>query len=178
MRWPRLVLLAVLLGGCATAFPESVMRTVDTRITADELLRDPAAHKGARVIVGGEVLAVRPSPGLTEIEMLARRLDDEGFPERSDRSPGRALLRTLEFLDPAIYSPGRRITVVGEVTGLEERKIGEVPYRYSIITVERIRLLPKDLMAPGYYPYPWGPYGPYYDPFYIGPRRYYPGWWW
>jgi outer membrane lipoprotein len=178
MRWPRLVLLAVLLGGCATAFPESVMRTVDTRITADELLRDPAAHKGARVIVGGEVLAVRPSPGLTEIEMLARRLDDEGFPERSDRSPGRALLRTPEFLDPAIYSPGRRITVVGEVTGLEERKIGEVPYRYPIITVERIRLLPKELVAPGYYQYPWGPYGPYYDPFYIGPRRYYPGWWW
>ena len=33
MRWLWPVLLAVLVGGCATAFPESVMRTVDTRIT-------------------------------------------------------------------------------------------------------------------------------------------------
>jgi outer membrane lipoprotein len=178
MRWPGLVLLAVLVGGCATAFPESVMRTVDTRITADELVRDPAARKGARVIVGGELLHVQPSPGQTEIELLTRRLHDDGFPERSDRSPGRALLRTPEFLDPAIYAFGRRVTVVGEVTGVEERKIGDVPYRYPIITVERIRLWPKDLVAPGYYPYPWGPWGPYYDPFYIGPRQHYPGWAW
>jgi outer membrane lipoprotein len=183
MRWLRLLLLAVLVGGCATAFPESVMRTVDTRLTADELLRDPAAHKGARVILGGDILAVQPRPGLTEIELLARRLHGDDSPERSDRSPGRALLHTPEFLDPAVYAPGRRITVVGQVAGVEERKIGEVPYRYPAITVERIRLWPKDMVAgPAYYPYPWGygpyGYGPYYDPFYIGPRRYYPGWWW
>ena len=181
MRWLGPVLLAVLVGGCATAFPESVMRTVDTRITADEVLRDPAALKGARVILGGEILAVQPRPGSTEIELLLRRLRGDDSPERNDRSPGRALLHTPEFLDPAVYAPGRRITVVGEVAGVEERRIGEVPYRYPVITVERIRLWPKDVVvAPAYYPYPWGfsPYGPYYDPFYIGPRRYYPGWWW
>jgi outer membrane lipoprotein len=183
MRWLGPLLLAVLVGGCATAFPESVMRTVDTRITADELLRDPAAHKGARVILGGDILAVQPRPGQTEIELLARRLRGDDSPERSDRSPGRALLHTPEFLDPAVYAQGRRITMVGQVAGVEERKIGEVPYRYPVITVERIRLWPQDVvLGPSYYPYPWGfgpfGYGPYYDPFHIGPRRYYPGWWW
>src|SRR6185295_9527316 len=69
MRWLGPLLLAVLVGGCATAFPESVMRTVDTRITADELLRDPAGQKGARVILGGDILAVQPRPGRTEIEL-------------------------------------------------------------------------------------------------------------
>jgi len=121
MRWLGPVLLAVLVGGCATAFPESVMRTVDTRITADEVLRDPAAVKGARVILGGEILAVQPRPGSTEIELLLRRLRGDDSPERNDRSPGRALLHTPEFLDPAVYAPGRRITVVGEVAGVEER---------------------------------------------------------
>jgi outer membrane lipoprotein len=183
MRWLRPVLLAVLVAGCATAFPDAVMRTVDTRITVDELLRDPAARKGARVILGGDILAVQPRSGLTEIEILARRLRGDDSPERSDRSPGRVLLHTAEFLDPAVYAPGRRITVIGEVTGVEERKIGEVPYRYPVITVERIRLWPQDVvLGPAYYPYPWGfgpyGYGPYYDPFYIGPRRYHPGWWW
>jgi len=177
--WP--ILLAVLVGGCATAFPESVMRTVDTRITADALVRDPAVLKGARVIIGGDILSVQPRPGLTEIELLARRLQGDDSPERSDRSPGRVLVHSPEFLDPAVYAAGRSITVVGEVTGVEERKIGEVPYRYPVIRAERIRLWPKDVaLGPGYYPYPWGfsPYGPYYDPFYIGPRGYYPGWWW
>ena len=84
MRWLGPVLLAVLVGGCATAFPESVMRTVDTRITADEVLRDPAAVKGARVILGGEILAVQPRPGSTEIELLLRRLRGDDSPERSD----------------------------------------------------------------------------------------------
>lgn len=177
MRWVRLALLAILVGGCATAFPDSVMRTVDTGITADQLATHPDALKGARVIVGGDILSIQPRPGVTEIELLTRRLRGDDSPEHTDRSPGRALFHTPEFLDPAVYAPGRRITVVGEVTGVEERKIGEVPYRYPVITAERIRLWPRDvLVAPGYYPYPWGyPYGPYYDPFYFRARRY---WWW
>lgn len=182
MRWVGLA-LGALLGGCASAFPSAVMDTVNTRVTADELRRDPAAHTGERVIVGGEILSTRPRPGETELELLARRRLRDDSPERSDRTPGRLLLRTPEFLDPAVYAPGRRITVVGTVTGVEERKLGELPYRYPVITVERIRLWPKDMLAgPDSYPpgfYPW-PYGPYYDPYVFGPRgRGYPyGWWW
>lgn len=185
MRWLCLALVALLAAGCATAaFPDEVMRAVNTRITAEQLRADPAALKGARVIVGGEILATQPSPGQTEIELLTRRLRDDNSPERSDRSPGRLLLRTPDFLDPAVYAPGRRLTVIGTVTGGEERKIGDVPYRYPVITVEQIRLWAKEVVvSPAYAPYPWpwgyGPYGPYYDPFYLGPRGpYYPGWWW
>src|SRR5690348_5442315 len=132
--------LAVLVSGCATAFPREVMRTVATAVTAGDLRRDPAAYKGARVIVGGEILSTQPKPGQTEIELLARRLRDDDSPERSDRSPGRILLRSADFLDPAVYAPGRRITVIGTVSGVEERKVGELPYRYPILSVERIRL--------------------------------------
>jgi outer membrane lipoprotein len=179
MRWMALV-LSVLLGGCAAAFPASVMETVNTRVTADDLRHDPAGHQGERVIVGGEILATQPRPGETEIELLARRLLRDDSPERGDRTPGRFLLRSPEFLDPAVYAPGRRITVVGSLTGSEERKVGEILYRYPIITMERIRLWPKDVPD-----YPLGfwsawPYGPYYDPYFFGPRsRIYPyGWWW
>jgi outer membrane lipoprotein len=179
MRWLGL-LLAVLGAGCATAFPDEVMRTVNTRITADELRALPEAHKGARVIVGGEILVTQPRQDETEVELLTRRLRGDDSPERSDRSPGRVLLRARDFLDPAVYAPGRRITVIGEVTGVEERRIGDVAYRYPVVAVERIRLWPKDVVvAPYYGAYPWPyywPYGPYYDPFW--PRRYYPGWWW
>jgi len=92
------------------------MRTVNTRITADELRALPEAHKGARVIVGGEILATQPRADGTEVELLTRRLRGDDSPERSDRSPGRVLLRARDFLDPAVYAPGRRITVIGEHT--------------------------------------------------------------
>ena len=178
MRW-LLVGLGLLLAGCASAFPDEVMRTVDRSITVDELRRDPAGHKGARVIVGGEILSTQPRQGQTEIEVLARRLGDGGSPERSDRSPGRVLLRTADFLDPAIYAAGRRITVVGTVIGAEERKVGELPYRYPVIDVERIRLWSQDVvLGPPYYPAPYyyWPYGPYYLAPYGG--FYGPGGWW
>jgi outer membrane lipoprotein len=182
MHWLGLA-LAVLVGGCASAFPGEVMRTVDTRISADDVRRDPDAFKGARVIVGGDILSTQPKPGETEIELLARRLRDDDSPERSDRSPGRLLLRSADFLDPAVYAAGRRISVIGTVSGVEERKVGELPYRYPVIAVERIRLWAQDVVQYGAY-YPWGawPYDPYYlgPPYYFGPRhRYSPyGWWW
>jgi outer membrane lipoprotein len=177
MRSPGLALVAVLAAGCATAFPDEVMRTVNTALTVDVLFQDPAAWKGSRVIVGGEILATLPRPGETEIELLTRRLERDDSPERSDRSKGRVLLRSKEFLDPAVYAPGRRLSVIGEVSGTEERKIGEVAYRYPVIAVERIRLWAMDVVVvPPYYGWPSWPY-PYwpYDPFW--PRRYYPGWW-
>jgi outer membrane lipoprotein len=179
-RWLGLA-LAVLLGGCATAFPKEVMRDVNTSVSADDLRRDAGTYQGARVIVGGEILSTQPRPGQTEIELLARRLDDADAPEYSDRSLGRLLLRSPDFLDPAIYAAGRRITVIGTVTGVEDRKVGELPYRYPVITVERIRLWPQEIAQyPAYSPWgPW-PYGPYfYDPYYYGwPGRRGPGWWW
>lgn len=178
MRWLGLA-IAVLLGGCAGAFPGEVMRTVETGVSADDLRRDPAPYRGTRVIVGGEILGTQPKPGQTEIELLARRLRSDDSPERSDRSPGRLLLRSPDFLDPAVYAPGRQITVIGTVAGQEERKVGELPYRYPVITVERIRLWPQAVVQYGaYYPWVGGPYGPYYDPYYFGPRVRPYGWWW
>lgn len=183
MRWLGLA-LAVLVGGCASAFPGEVMRTVDSRISADDLRRDPDAFRGARVIVGGDILSTLPKPGETEIELLARRLRDDDSPERSDRSPGRLLLRSADFLDPAVYAAGRRISVIGTVSGVEERKVGELPYRYPVIAVERIRLWAQDVAQYGAY-YPWGawPYDPYsFGPYYLGPPYYFGprprGWWW
>jgi outer membrane lipoprotein len=179
MRWWLGLALAVLLGGCASAFPKEVMRDVNTSLSADDLRRDPVTYQGARVIVGGEILSTQPKPGQTEIELLARRLGDDDSPERSDRSPGRLLLRSPDFLDPAVYAPGRRVTVIGTVTGEEERKVGELPYRYPVIALERIRLWAQEVAQYGaYYPWPGWPYGPYYDPYYFGPHRRPYGWWW
>ena len=146
MRSLVLVAAAVLFGtGCASApFPEELTRSVNRSLTLTQIRADPRAHLGARVMLGGEVLVAIPKAGGTEIEVLAHRLDRGDAPERGDTSSGRFLVRTPDFLDPAIYARGRRITVLGTVAGSEERPVGELAYVYPVIAAERLKLWPKE----------------------------------
>jgi outer membrane lipoprotein len=146
MRVPVLLAAAALLGaGCATTpFPEELTRSVDRALTLKELRADPQAHVGARVILGGNIVATVPRPGVTEIEVLSHRLGGGDVPERGDRTDGRFLVRAREFLDPAVYARGRRLTVLGTVAGVEERRVGELPYAYPVLSAERIKLWPAD----------------------------------
>lgn len=133
------------IAACASSpFPEALTRSVNRSLSLAEIRADPQAHVGARVILGGEILATTPKPGETEIDVLSRRLDSGEAPEQSDRSPGRFLARTPGFLDPAIYARGRRVTVLGTVSGVEERPVGELPYAYPVIGAEQIKLWPKE----------------------------------
>jgi starvation-inducible outer membrane lipoprotein len=70
------------------------------------------------------------------------------------------------------------VTVIATVTGAEERKIAELPYRYPVVAADAIKLWPREVVVPAYPP-PW----PY---FYSWPYAYgwrYRGWgpgpyWW
>lgn len=184
MRCARALLLAApLLAGCATAFPPPALEGVNRAATVAALRADVTPYLGQRALVGGEILATQTRPGQTEIELLSRPLRYDDSPERTDTSDGRALIRTAQFLDPAVFAKGRRITVVGRVTGAEERVIGDLPYRYPVITSEQIRLWALDPPAgvyPYFYPYagyPWWPWGFGIRPYWYGPAPY-PYWWW
>ena len=156
------VALALPLGGCISAFPGEVMEGVDRALTVAALRAAPAgSYVDRRVVAGGEIIEARPRTGLTEIELLSRRLRIDDSPEQSDRSDGRVLLRSRSFLDPAVFASGRRLTVVGTVTGAEERRLGDVAYVYPVIEIERIRLWPVVDPYPTYY----GPYWPYWGPY-------------
>jgi outer membrane lipoprotein len=123
------------------------------------LRADPAAYLNRRVMVGGEILATIPRPGETELEILAKPLGPDDRPVRDDVSEGRVVVRSTQFLDPAVYAPARRLTVIGTVVGSDERKIGDLPYRYPVIGSERIYLWPREVVTPAYPPPPWFYYG-------------------
>jgi outer membrane lipoprotein len=183
---------ALLLGGCATAaFPPEMLQGVDQSLTLGELRRAPEAHLNQKVVLGGEIVATRPQAEGTEIEVLGRPLRRDESPARTDASEGRFLVFSREFLDPAVYAKGRRLSVLGTVTGEQERPIGNQPYRYPVITAEQVRLWPEELPAYAYpYPYPYYPYSwylgppwwggvyfgsPWYGPWYG--RPWWPYWW-
>jgi len=135
---------AALCSACAAApFPEELTRSVSRSIGVAQLRADPRVST-TRIILGGEILATLPKPGSSEIEILSRPLDRGDAPERTDASEGRFLARTPDFLDPAIYARGRRITVLGTAAGTEERMVGDRPYIYPVVDAERIKLWPRE----------------------------------
>src|SRR4026209_1274810 len=102
----RWLVLAVLLSGCASAFPKEVMSTVNTAVTVEMLRPDPVAFKGQRVMVGGDILSTQPRTDETEIELLARRLGSDGAPDRGDQAPGRPAPPPPWPPAPAGHPPG------------------------------------------------------------------------
>ncbi len=163
MRRAALLLLTIVgLAGCGSVFPDALLRGVDRSLTLGVLRGDPDRYRQARVVLAGEIISTRPTTGPTEIEVLARPLGESDAPRRTDQSEGRFLVVAPDFLDPAVYASGRRVSVVGTVTGTEDRSLGERSYPYVVIRPDQIYLWARDF-AGGPYPYA-GPY-PYYRPY-------------
>ena len=106
---------------------------------------------GQRVRWGGIIVSTTPQKEDTCFEILARPLSSEARPRRTDESEGRFIACAPGFYDPAVYSKGRELTVVGTLQQPEMRKIGEHEYQYPKVAAEGVYLWPKREQSPVYY---------------------------
>jgi len=168
-----LVALLSLLTGCAPVISKQIRTQVAKDLTLSIVSKDPEAYKGKVVLWSGIIVkSVNVKEG-TLIEVLQKPAGRRGKPKDVDKSEGRFLVLYPGYLDVAIYSQGRKITVAGEVKGKKIKPLGEVEYTYPLISSKEIYLWPKEKEVR--YPYPhYFYYWPY--PFY--PYWYpYPCWW-
>lgn len=112
-----LLLFAILLPGCAHVVSKESRDKVDMGISPIDVLKDPDMYKGKFVILGGIIASSINTEEGTYIEMVQKPLDYRGRPEDTDILLGRFLILYEDYLDTAIYSRGREVTVVGEVVG-------------------------------------------------------------
>lgn len=158
------VLFCCMLIGCAHTVSKEFRQKASTPVDFRELVEKAEAYKGQRVILGGYVLEIVNQPGETLLNVLQAPLDSGEKPRSEDLSEGRFFVRTEQFLDPEVFSEGRRITVGGRVAGVQTAPIGKGFYQYPVIEAEELHLLPKDVPRatypyPGYYwPHPWHSY--------------------
>jgi outer membrane lipoprotein len=156
-------ILSLMLGACAPVISPQLMDQVDRDVTYSSLAARPDEFKGKVVLLGGTIVQTVPKPSETEIEVVQKPASSSGEPHLTDKSEGRFLVVVDRFLDPAIYQTGRDITVAGEVRGSEVRRIGEIDYRYPVITAQELYLWRRPSAPPAYpYPYSFG----------------YPAFWW
>ncbi|WP_303906046.1 Slp family lipoprotein [Thiohalomonas denitrificans] len=176
----RLLLLAAVLtlGACATQVPERIQTAPAGNPPVAEVRSNPERFEGSRVRWGGTIANVQNRADETLIQIVARDLTDAGKPKEEDRSSGRFIARIDGFVDPAVYTQGRRLTVTGEIVGSRVEPVGEYEYRFPVVEVEASYLWPREtesVRRPYYYDPFWDPF--WYDPWYpyrpFGYRPYY-----
>ncbi len=134
----------LLFSACATTIPSDVLTGVDHTISFQKLGENPEAFMGKTLVLGGEVLITENQPGKTRLIVLQHELDGDLKPLDNDQSKGRFIVIAPEFLDPAIYAKGRRITIVGTVAGKETRQLNGIPYVYPVIEKRYLYLWPVE----------------------------------
>jgi outer membrane lipoprotein len=125
--------LVVLLAACTPAISKDSLKMADPTLTFPMLVKDPESYRGKNILVGGQILATNARDGETWVEVLQKPLDWQHEPKDTDESYGRFLVRFSGFADPAIYSPGKKITFLGEVEGKKVQRLREMDYTYPVL---------------------------------------------
>lgn len=167
-------LIPLIITGCASHVPIPIRVSLPEQVSIGAVRANPERYIEAPVRWGGEIVSLENRAEETWVQLLAFPLSRDGRPRTETESRGRFLARIRGFLDPAIFTEGRELTVTGRVEAQVMRRIGEYPYNFPLIRVENYYLWPPliEHHDPWYYD-PW--YDPWYSPgFYSpwGPRPY------
>ena len=173
LTWAGL-LLVLILAGCATNVPDAVRQAPAKALSVAQVQQAAEKYVGRDVRWGGEIIFLENGSDSTDMAVLATKLGSNGKPDVDGALDARFIARVGEFLDPAEYAEGRRVTVTGVITGMESRLVGEYAYSYPLVQVQAYHLWPKE--KPRINNYYYG------DPFYYpwrgyGPWGRYPYWW-
>jgi outer membrane lipoprotein len=132
----------------AAACTQGISKQSRSRVTYSgtfaELQQKPDDHAGEVVLIGGKIIQTQVNPAYSEITVLQLPLGGGERPQLEDQSKGRFLIRSEQLLDPAVYTEGTAITVVGQLTGGQSRKVGEFTYLYPVLEPIEIKLWHKD----------------------------------
>ena len=126
----------LLLAGCA-----SVPKPLQGEFASQS--PQQGGTEGERVRWGGSVIAVEPLPDRTCFQVLGRPLGTNGRPRETDASEGRFLACRAGFYDPAVFTAGRELTVVGVRDGSDTRTVGEFQLQLPRIAADAIHLWPR-----------------------------------
>jgi outer membrane lipoprotein len=157
-----LFFLIFLLPGCAHVISKDLRAKSDPYLTLGQVHQNPENFKGKMVVWGGEIIeTVNQRDATTRIEVFQKPLGWRGEPKDTALSEGRFLILVDRYLDPYSFRSGRKITVVGEILGEKTKRLGEMDYRYPLLSSKQIYLWPEYVYYPNYYYDPWWGY-PYW----------------
>jgi len=175
----HLISICLLLLSACSNLPPAIEDPPLYDISYSQATQNIAQFKDAPVRWGGVVIDVENEQNFSLVQILYYPLNSYGRPRLDKPNEGRFLIKSPQFLDPAVYTKDSEITVAGILKGDVERKVGNKTLRLPLISSTVIYLWPD--YVPGNY-YGYGGYGgfgfgyPYYG--YYGYPYYWGGYYW
>jgi outer membrane lipoprotein len=143
--------IAFLLSACAHAVSQELRQQTDKDVSEEMIFKNPEAYKGKTVILGGIIIGTRNSKKGTYVEVLQTPLDSRGRPKDTDYSYGRFIFFYEEYLDAALFSKGKAVTVGGKVVGKTTRPLDDIEYTYPLIYAREVHLFGPKKNIPVYF---------------------------
>lgn len=154
---PYLLLFCLILSACSD-LPPAISDAPVFDISYTQANQAISQYQNASVRWGGLIIEVENEQNASFVQILSYPLTSGGRPRLDQASEGRFLIKSTEFLDPAIYTKDTLITVAGSLNGAVERTIGKKVMRMPLISAKVIYLWPV-YQYNNYYGY--GGYGGY-----------------
>ena len=135
------------LSACSSSkvIPPDLKEQIDSSVSFRDIQASPQSVQGRTILLGGEVLGARRVQEGVELEILQLPVEGDNPPsERRMESQGRFLALDHGGRDPASFPPGTKVTVVGDVTGDETRRLDESTYQYPTLDVKHLYVWSED----------------------------------
>ena len=139
-RWAVFCLGIFFLAGlfsCIHPVSKIVMETVDQKLAFSVVIQNPKAYVGSIVLWGGVIENAVYGPEGTKLIVIQTLLDARGYPQTST-SEGEFIAHTLQSLDLQVFQSGTKVTIAGEIDGVEEKKLGPMEYPRPLVRVIEI----------------------------------------
>lgn len=133
------LLVALLLGGCATRFD---IGAAEHRITPQQATTNLAQVQNKAIAWGGIIVSARNLANQTQLEVLSYPLDEYGRPDREAKAGGRFIALHAGYLELANYAEGRLVAMTGTVSETRTGSVGEAQYVYPVMAIKTIFLWP------------------------------------
>ena len=134
--------MLLLLSACAVTppFSDDLLHGVNRSMQPEQAVKENVQN--VQVMWGGVIVNATNTEDHTDFAVLFYPLDSSQRPDREQPANSRFIVRYHGYLETMVYAPGREITVLGKLQGVEDGKIGDAPYRFPVVQAERIHLWP------------------------------------
>lgn len=158
-----IVVVGSTLAGCSA---KPVLPVAEPNPPVAAVQENIEAYKNTPITWGGVILETNNGEEQSEVLIITKRLESSTRPIEGDQTLGRFIAKIDGFLDPAIYSKDREMSVHGVIIGQETRKVDDFEYTYPVVQVSEHQLweVRVEYYNNGYYDnYMYAPY--YYQPY-------------
>ena len=136
------MIMVVALSACATTppFSEETLHAVNRDLTPEQAVKEDA--RDVQVLWGGVIIKAANTADHTDLTVLYYPLDNSQRPDLDGKPQNRFLVRFPGYLEIVVYSPGREVTILGSLQGVEEGKVGDAQYSFPVVKTDKVHLWP------------------------------------